>query len=177
MKTLIFIICSLSVFVATQWKYVPDKASVTFTVYTDQKAVEAEGVLTGLNGSVTINDTTGIPSSILATIQTKTINSGIVLRDESLKSADFFDVIKYPTITFVSNQIVNKNDSLIAHGKLTIKNVSKQIEICFNQNKEKETNQTLVGNFAINRMDFNVGTKGDGVGNDVVINLIIPITK
>ncbi len=178
MKIIAFLIFGFSsAFMCTQWKYVPKDAKVKFVVYNDKNENEAEGVLTGLTGNVCFNDTTKLPSSIIATIATKTINSGVEMRDQSLISADFFDVVKYPTINFTSTNITKLNDSLVATGILQIKDIKKEIQIKFIKQDITATNACLIGSFNINRMQYNVGTKGDGIGNNVKIDLNITIKK
>jgi polyisoprenoid-binding protein YceI len=178
MKFLFFLSTAIStILFGTQWKYVPNQASVKFAVYTDKKEIEAEGVLTGLQGYVCVNDVTNEPDTITAIIDVKTINSGISLRDESLRSSDFFDATKYPTIIFKSEKINKVNDSFMAKGFLQIKNIKKEVSILFTIQTLSTTEKCLIGNFIIDRMQYGVGTTGDGIGNKVKIDLIVPIRK
>jgi polyisoprenoid-binding protein YceI len=167
----------LGYIVTDQWKFVPDKAAVKFVIYNDKNETEAEGVLTGLKGGATFDSTKLAAASINASVDAKTINSGIELRDESLRSADFFEVEKYPSISFISEEITKEGNTYFAKGQLTIKDVSKRINIPFYINKEGNTKMILIGKFTINRLDFNVGTNGDGVGNKVELQLTIPVEK
>jgi len=67
-------------------------------------------------------------SSVELTIEASGIFTGIQKRDDHLRSPDFFDVEKYPTISFTSNQInsVNGNNAK-ASGNLTIRGITRQI--------------------------------------------------
>jgi len=67
----------------------------------------------------------GVPTRIAATIDAASINTGTEGRDQHLRSADFFDVETYPTITFESKNIERKGDEYVIEGDLTIRGVTK----------------------------------------------------
>jgi polyisoprenoid-binding protein YceI len=70
-------------------------------------------------------------SSVSVVIKATSINTGIEGRDRHLRNADFFDVEKYPEITFKSERIERKGKQFIAHGPLTMHGVTKQIALPF----------------------------------------------
>jgi polyisoprenoid-binding protein YceI len=70
-------------------------------------------------------------SSVEATIQVASIDTGIDDRDGDLRSDNFFDAATYPTITFVSHRFERQGDSYLAHGTLTMKGVAQQIALPF----------------------------------------------
>jgi polyisoprenoid-binding protein YceI len=161
----LFLISATTVFILTQWKYIPKNASVKFFV--KEADGYEEGVFTGLDGKVFFEEKDLKNSSILATINVATVNSGVDMRDKALLSKDFFETKKYPNIKFVSTQI-NKTDSgYIATGNLTIKAIT----------KTNDSTASFKGAFTIDRYDYGVGAKGDGVGNMVKIELVIPVKK
>jgi polyisoprenoid-binding protein YceI len=97
-----------------------------------------------------------------------------------LKSADFFDVEKYPEITFKSKRVEQRGNQLVAIGTLTMKGVSKDIELPFELSKLATPRGTLIGIVAetkLNRMDYGVSwnkaIEGGGVvvGDEVKIQL------
>jgi polyisoprenoid-binding protein YceI len=61
----------------------------------------------------------------------ESIDTGVSARDEHLRSADFFEVAKYPTMTFVSTKIEKKGKRYIMNGDLTIKGVTRPISFAF----------------------------------------------
>lgn len=68
-------------------------------------------------------------AKIQFTADTSSINTHNDSRDKHLKTADFFDVEKFPKIKFVSDSVFKKSDgSLVIEGQLTIKDVTKHIE-------------------------------------------------
>src|SRR5690606_16010658 len=71
-------------------------------------------------------------ASIEVTIQAASIDTRSADRDGHLKSADFFDVETYPTITFRSTEVVASDaDTLRVTGDLTIKDVTRPVTIDF----------------------------------------------
>ena len=70
-------------------------------------------------------------SSVKATIQMASIDTGIEDRDKHLRSGDFFDVAKFPQATFISKNMEGKDGKLIARGDFTLRGVSKEIEVPF----------------------------------------------
>jgi polyisoprenoid-binding protein YceI len=70
-------------------------------------------------------------SSVSVIIETKTIDTGWPHRDEHLRTDDFFDVDKYPTITFQSRQVERTADGWIMTGPLTMHGVTKEVSIPF----------------------------------------------
>ncbi len=178
-KYLLFTIFSLLLlsftFVITQWKYIPADAKVKFTLY-EKKGVE-EGVFTGLEGVVKFDEKDLINSSILAIINVATINSGVEMRDESLRSKDFFEIKKYPNIKFQSNGITKTSTGFIAKGKLSAKKITKDILLPFTFTSTSDSTAVFKGTFTINRLDYGIGSKTDGVGTKVKIELEIPVKK
>jgi polyisoprenoid-binding protein YceI len=161
----------------SQWKYVPEKADIKFKVYTKKNEVEAEGVLTGLKGVVQFDSSNLKEAQITASVDVKTINSGIEMRDESLRSADFFDANKYPQISFTSTSITKEKENYMTKGTLKIKSISKEIMIPFKFIKETDETACFQGTFFINRLEYKVGSLGDGIGEKIEIQLVIPIKK
>lgn len=95
-------------------------------------------------------------SSFDVYVAVKGINTDNEKRDEHLKTADFFDVEKYPNMSFKSTGIKKDNEGYIATGKLTVKDVTKTVNIPFVANEENGKTQ-LIGTLEIDRLDYNVG--------------------
>ena len=109
-------------------------------------------------------------SKINATIQTASFDSGDVNRDGHVRGEDFFDVEKFPEISFVSNGLVAKGDSYELQGDLTIKGVTRPVAL------ETELNG-VSAETTISRKDFgltwNAVLEAGGVlvSDKVAINL------
>jgi polyisoprenoid-binding protein YceI len=92
-------------------------------------------------------------SKVNATIQTDSINTAVKKRDEHLKSADFFDVAKFPTITFVSKKVTGTPKKAKIEGDLTIHGVTKTVVL------DAEMNGTVKDPWGNNRVGFSAKTK------------------
>lgn len=101
-------------------------------------------------------------SSVSVVIKATSIDTGIEGRDRHLRNADFFDVEKFPEITFKSERIEKKGKQFIAHGPLTMHGVTKQIALPFTVTgtfKNPTNNKLSVGYSAktvVNRRDFGI---------------------
>jgi len=120
-------------------------------------------------------------SSVSVVIKATSVDTGIEGRDRHLRNADFFDVEKYPEITFKSERIEKKGKQFIAHGPLTMHGVTKQIELPFTVTgtfKNPSTNKMSVGYSArtvLNRRDFGINySRQDSptfVGDNITIEI------
>jgi polyisoprenoid-binding protein YceI len=83
------------------------------------------GHFSGVSGTLRLDEANIANSSVEATIDATSVNTRNADRDAHLKSADFFDVEKYPTLTFVSTAVTRKGeDELAVTGNLTIHGVT-----------------------------------------------------
>ena len=122
-------------------------------------------------------------SSVMATIDAKSIDTGIDARDNHLRTADFFDVEKYPEITFKSKKVEKKGNNLSVMGDFTMHGVTKEITIPFKVvGKQKKPGKEIdtigfTGSLVINRADYGINYQNKNVpnwiGDNVEINLFI----
>lgn len=112
------------------------------------------------------------------TIQAASVNTKNEKRDEHLRAADFFDVAKYPAITFKSDKVEAKGGKYLMHGTLNLHGVAKKVAIPFEVSGPtidpwKNTKIGLEGSLTIDRQEYGVGssTPGPIVGNDVKIEI------
>lgn len=87
---------------------------------------KVRGRFTDLVGAITVaNDP--LQSKVEATVQVNSVSTGDEKRDGHLKSGDFFELEKYPTMTFVSTDIVAKGGEYALTGDLTVKGITKPV--------------------------------------------------
>lgn len=106
-------------------------------------------------------------SSIRAVIKPGSIDTGIAERDGHLRSPDFFDAAKFPEAVFCSTRIEKTAGGYLARGRLTIRDVTREIDLPFVllgravQNDDKGRLETLGfgGSCLINRRDFGLDWK------------------
>jgi polyisoprenoid-binding protein YceI len=142
------------------------------------------GAFHGVNGTVVWDDSDPGKSSVNVTIDATTVDTQEPGRDNDLKSPNFFDVAKFPTITFKSTKVVQAGpEKLKVTGDLTIHGVTKQVvlEVTAPKAPIKDpwgmARTAAAGTTKVNRKDFglvwNKNLDGGGVmiGDDVDITL------
>lgn len=115
-------------------------------------------------------------SSVTAVIRAASITTDNERRDSDLRSDHFFDVEKFPELKFQSTKVEKRGDQLVAIGNLTIKDVTKQVEIPFTLNEAEVRGKKRIGvdgSLTINRFDYNVSYDPSGtvVSKEVKIDL------
>jgi polyisoprenoid-binding protein YceI len=183
---------SLSVSMAgaqtSTWKIDPAHSEAAFSVK-HMGISNVHGRFGSVNGTVTIDDSDPTKGSANATIDTTTVDTGVAQRDGHLKSPDFFDVAKFPAMTFVSKEITKNGDHLQVVGDLTLHGVTKSVTLDVDgPSKEQadpmgKTRRGLSATTSIHRQDYGLvwqGTLKSGdavVGDDVKIELNVELIK
>jgi polyisoprenoid-binding protein YceI len=140
------------------------------------------------SGVVDYNPQDVTKSSVKVTIKTASIDTDNAGRDNDLHSSEFLDVTKFPDMTFESTKIEKRGEQLVMTGNLTIKGVTKTVEIPFALSgpiNDPWGNSRLAGegSTTINRRDFGVTYNNkmqDGsavVGDTIKISLNIEAVK
>jgi len=129
-----------------------------------------------VNGTIHFDPADIAKSSVTAVITAANISTDNETRDKHLKSPDFFDVAKYPELKFQSTRVEKRGEGYVAIGNLTIKDVTKEIELPFTLAEADAKGRNKLGIEAstkINRLDYNVSydTSGTTVGKEVKIDL------
>src|SRR5579864_6954616 len=89
-----------------------------------------KGEFSKVTGTIEFDETNPSGTSINVSIDVNSINTREPQRDADLKSANFFDAAKFPTITFVSKEVVKSgDDSFEVVGDLTIHGVTQTIDL------------------------------------------------
>jgi polyisoprenoid-binding protein YceI len=144
------------------------------------------GEFGSLTGTLTMDAGDVKTAKVSASVDVSSVSTREPKRDEHLKTADFFDVAKFPTMTFKSTAVaVGAAGAFKLTGDLTIKGVTKSVTFdCQPLSKETATpfGTTIVGTEGttkINRKDFNVtaGKASAIVGDDVTITIDLELTK
>lgn len=96
-------------------------------------------------------------------IDAKSINTAVKTRDEHLRSEDFFDVAKYPKITFTSTDVRKEGDRVRVQGTLTMHGVSKDLVMSFEPaeglNGAGVRTWSYRAMLPLDRLDFGVGAE------------------
>lgn len=147
------------------------------------------GRFTGVTGTVQVDEQDWTKSIANVTIDTATVGTGQSDRDAHLRSADFFDVEKYPAITFASTRIEpGDKGHFTLVGDLTIHGVTREVTLaCTEEGRGGDPwggeRMAFSATTAIDRRDFGLTwsqaleTGGLVVSNDVKISLEVQFVK
>jgi polyisoprenoid-binding protein YceI len=174
---------------ASTWRIDPEHTTIQFTVR-HMMISNVKGVFHKFNGQFEIDDKEITNARASAVINVASIDTGIEKRDEDLRSPNFFDVAKYPSMAFASKRIVRTgSNSFKMTGDLTMHGVTREVVL------EMEGLETVVkdpwGNMRrgatlsamINRKDFGLTynklleTGGMVVGEEVKINIEVELIR
>jgi polyisoprenoid-binding protein YceI len=160
---------------AGSWNVDTVNAKVGFSVKGPFGTVH--GNFTGLKATIDFDEKNPGAGSIAASVDAKTVSTGVGMRNKHLRSEDqFFNTDKYPEISFHSKKIEKTATGYEAAGELTMKGVTKPVEIPFTFSN-KEGAGLFKGQFTIKRADFSLGKPGGSIGEEVTIDLEVPVKK
>ena len=167
------------------WAIDPVHSSINFWVR-HLMVSRVRGKFDTFSGAIVVAED-GTPS-VHAEIAVDSVNTGNDQRDAHVKSADFFDVEKYPVATFTSSAVESNGNNYVLRGELTLKGVSKPValELDFYGVNPGMGHGEVAGfeaSVVLNRKDFGIDidlpleTGGAVVGDKVTITLEIEAVK
>ena len=173
----------------TTWNIDPAHTTAEFKVR-HMMITNVKGQFTGVTGVVTLNQDDITQSQVEASIEAASINTREPDRDAHLKSADFLDVEKFPTLTFKSTRVTRKgDDELEVEGDLAIHGVARKVKFAVEgptppgKDPWGNTRIGLSAHTKISRKDFGLSwnvaleTGGILVGDEVTITLDVEALK
>ena len=133
-------------------------------------------------GTIAFDDTDPSKSAVEATIDATTINTQVAARDNDLKSTSFFEVEKYPAITFKSTKVTAASKlEYTVDGDLTMHGVTKPVTLHVEVTpaiKDPKGNERrgAEATTKLNRRDFGINGAAAAVGDDVQVIIDIEAT-
>jgi polyisoprenoid-binding protein YceI len=167
---LILLAGSAFTFITAQNWQVADGYSIAFS------SDDASGIFKGLKGGVVFDEQNPSASKFDVTVDVASINTGNGLQNKHARSDEWFDAAKYPTIHYVSKQVVKTGSGYQVTGDLEIHGVKQPVTILFNFQKTA-TGGAFAGRFTVNRNDYKLGKPGGDVGETIKIDLSVPVSK
>jgi polyisoprenoid-binding protein YceI len=174
---------------ASTWQMDPDHSSFQFKIR-HLTVSNVKGDFSKAKGVVTIDEKDITQLKVEVTIDAASVNTGHAKRDEHLRGPDFFDVTKYPTITFVSKKVMKADTNrLKVIGDLTIRGVAREITVDVEgptpevKDPWGSFRRGATATTKINRRDFGMtwnkvlDTGGLLVGEDVDIYVEVELVK
>ncbi len=161
------------------WEIDPSHSTVEFAAR-HLMVAKVKGRFTDFSGTVTVPENP-LESVVRASVDVSSIHTGDAQRDEHLRTADFFEAEKYPTMDFVSTGIRPKGDGYVVSGHLTLHGVTRDIELDLEFNgigpgPDGRPRAGLTATGEINRRDFGIDIDMPMDGGGVVVGDKVTIT-
>lgn len=173
------LLATVSAFAETStWDIDPPHSTAHFTVR-HMGISNVTGSFTKISGTVNIDSADITKSTVKATIDVSSVDTRVEMRDKDLRSSNFFDVEKFPTIEFVSKRITKNGDKVQVVGDLTIHGTTREVTLNVDDMTPEvvdpwgNTRRGFAANASINRKDFgltynNLLKTGEAVVGDTV---------
>lgn len=144
----------------------PEASDVGFKA--TSRLMDADGKFSRITGEVMLDPKDPAKAMITLSIESASIDTGISMRDKHLRSADFLDVARFPTMTFESRRVEVEGRRATVTGQLTLHGVTREIvvpvDVQFSENALVAT-----GEFKLNRRDYGINYSSflNPIGNTV----------
>jgi polyisoprenoid-binding protein YceI len=159
---------------SSSWTIDKNHTQVNFAI-THMGVSTVRGSISGVTGTIVWDDKDPSKSSVEATMDASTVSTNNENRDKDLKSANFFNVEKFPTLTFKSTSVTGTAGNLKVVGDLTLAGVTKSVTLTVDGPTAPQKGmggKTVIGLSAtgtVKRNDFNFASKYSSLvlGDDV----------
>lgn len=148
-----------------------------------------DGRFKEFEGTIRYDDKDVTKSSVEFKANVASIDTGVAARDNHLRTADFFEVEKHPSLTFKSTRVERKGkDAYVLHGDLSLKGVTKPVQLPFKltgaiKDPRGNTRFGVEAQTKINRRDFGINFGGPlsagglQIGDEVSIKLNLEVLQ
>ena len=188
LKQLLFLSATALALTAQTYQIDSSHSGANFSVK-HMMVTNVSGRFSNVKGAVTFDEKNLSKSSIEATVDIETINTNEPKRDAHLKSPDFFDVAKFPQMTFKSTKVYKAGGVTKADGDLTLHGVTKPVTLTLTElsGEVKHPMGTIVrgavATTKISRKDYGltwnktIEAGGVVVGDEIAITLEIELSR
>jgi len=168
----------------TTWASDPAHSEVDFSIK-HLSVSNVHGRIGSVAATIVLNDADITKSTVTATIDVNTIDTGVAQRDTHLKTPDFFDVAKFPTASFDSTSVVKNGNKLTVTGNLTLHGVTKPVVLDVEgpstpvPGRDNKLHSGLTATTTISRTAFGIGPNFPAamVGDDVKLTIELEIVQ
>src|SRR5208337_3899744 len=189
MTRILTVLCALTMLAASAfaqvqtWNIDPNHTAAQFSVH-HMGISTVRGAFTKVSGSAQYDPSNPGKTSVEATIDAASVDTRVSMRDDDLRSANYFDVAKYPTITFKSKSVeAAGTGKLKITGDLTIHGVTKEVTLDVDgpsapeQDQKGNSHMGASASTKINREDYGVNGASSVVGDDVPITIDVELVS
>lgn len=156
---------STATFAQTTWNADPMHSQLSFSI-THMGIADIDGLFNKFTASAITTKPDFSDAVFTLSTDVASINTQVKMRDDHLRSADFFDVEKYPVMTFKSTSITKvSKDNYTLNGNLTLHGITKPVSMNLwyrGTNIDAESGKSTAGfqlTGTLKRSDFNIGPK------------------
>jgi len=182
-----FVLMAVAAFAqGNDWQIDPAHSAAQFSVK-HLGISTVRGAFSKVSGTVQYNASDPSKTVVNATIDASSIDTRVQMRDNDLKGPNYFDVQKFPTITFKSKRVAKAADGkLSVIGDLTMHGVTKEVTLDVDGPSAPIDNPAQMGggkrmgasaSTKVNRQDFGISGGGTMIGNDIAIELDIEMVQ
>jgi len=166
------------------WTSDPQHSEVDFSIR-HMSVSNIHGRIGGVAATILMNQADVAKSSVTATIDVSTIDTGVAQRDTHLKTADFFDVAKFPTATFTSTRVAKNASGVAVTGNFTLHGITKPVTLEVEGpsvpalGTDHKPHSGFTATTTLNRTDFGIGGKFPAaiVGEEVKLTIELEAVK
>lgn len=158
---------SFTAFLVADYQPISEKAQVKYT------GVDGPGSFTGLKATIKFDENDLANASISASIDVNSLNTGMGMKNKHALAEENLNGAKFPTIEFVSNAVTKTESGYMAKGNLTMKGVTKPMEIAFTFTPATEGG-VFKGTFSVFKGEFGIAKSPK---DETKITLEVPVTR
>lgn len=175
MRNIFFILFFLQGIPALSQGQKTETAIVSFTIR-HALGSTADGSFKGFTGNIIFDPQNLAQVSMKASIDVKTIDTGLGLRDKTLRGSTYFDIEKYPKISMVSTKVEKglKENEYTGYFNLTIKKTTKSIKVPF-VFIQTGTMRQFKSTFKVNRLEYELGEKSSLLGDVATVSITLNV--
>lgn len=171
---LVTVLLALSFAGFSQTRWTTTEFNVSFHI--KNAGITVSGNFEGFKGNLVFSPDQLEKSSLSATVEAVTIKTGIDMRDRDLQEEKYFNSGQFPLIAVASQKLYRKGAQYAGLFNVSIKGVTKQIEIPFEYTETGDTAE-FKGSFTMNRRDFGVGGKTLTMAETLDVNILVKAKK
>ena len=173
--TLVFIFAGLVTARAQQFQPDANKSTVKFAI--KNFGISTGGSFSGMEGRIEFDKASPEKAVFEICISATTVNTDNNARDNHLRKEEYFNVEKFPKISFKSDKVTSRGGNYSVSGQLTIKGTTKTISFPFKASQAGDDGYLLEGSFQLNRRDYKVGGSSVVLGDNVTVTLSVTAKK
>ncbi len=170
----------ISLAAAPVWQIIPSESSLTFTA--TQNGAPVTGEFKKFTATINFDPVQLSGNNVKVVVDVGSVSDAYNQLADTLKSADWFNVIKFPQAVFTANKFTKTGDkSYQADGMLTIRDKTLPVTLTFTQEEYSQNKARIKGSTTIKRTAFGVGqgewADTSAIKDDVRIDFTISATR